>query len=59
MAMAEVSDHNTNWTPSMGTSINHGCGPKKKKDKKERKERKEGRKKVESKRKKKKKKGRK
>ena len=34
VAVAVAGSCSSNWTPSLGTSICHGCGPKKKKKKK-------------------------
>ena len=32
VAVAEALSYSSYWTPSLGTSICHGCGPKKQKD---------------------------
>ena len=40
MAVAEASSYSSAWTPSLGTSIYHGCSPKKKKKKRQVKEKK-------------------
>ena len=37
MAVAQASGYGSNLTPSLGTSIYHGCSPKKTKKKRERK----------------------
>ena len=34
VAVVEASSCSSEWTPSLGTSICHGCGPEKKKEKK-------------------------
>ena len=33
MALALAGGYSSNWTPNLGTSISHGCGPKRQKDK--------------------------
>ena len=40
VVVAETSGYSSDLTPSLGTSICHGCGPKKKKKKKEKKKKK-------------------
>ena len=47
LAVAEASSFGSDWTPSLGTSLCQGCGPKKtkKKKKKKKKERKKKKKK--------------
>ena len=37
VAVVEASSYSSGWTPSLGASIGHGCGPKKTKDKKKKK----------------------
>ena len=37
MAVVQASSYSSYWTPSLGTFICHGCGPKKKKRKKKKK----------------------
>ena len=34
VAVAQAGGYNSDWTPSLGTSMCHECGPKKKKKKK-------------------------